>query len=124
MTIHSISQLVPLTGAVARPANRTFGPDGMAAGKVLQTDSTSDTNASEKAPGQPEFEAAVTQLNKHAQEANYNLEFSIDEASGRSVIKVIDADNGEVIRQFPLEEVLALSEAVVGSGGLLFSGRA
>lgn len=47
------------------------------------------------------------------------LEFSIDEDSGRNVVKVIDSDSGEVIRQFPSEEVLKLSSvAKSGKGGL------
>lgn len=47
------------------------------------------------------------------------LEFSIDEDSGRNVVKVIDSDSGDVIRQFPSEEVLKLSSlARNGKGGL------
>ncbi|WP_340674596.1 flagellar protein FlaG [Paraperlucidibaca sp.] len=47
------------------------------------------------------------------------LEFSIDEDSGRNVVKVIDSDSGDVIRQFPSEEVLKLSSvAKSGKGGL------
>jgi flagellar protein FlaG len=124
MMIHSISQLVPLQGAVVRPDNRAPGPYAKLDGKESQTDGVNVLNGSDKVPGQPEINAAVTQLNRHVQEANYNLQFSIDEASGRNVIRVIDAETREVIRQFPMEEVLALSKAVVGSGGLLFNGQA
>ena len=47
------------------------------------------------------------------------LEFSIDEDSGRNVVKVIDSDSGDIIRQFPSEEVLKLSSvAKSGKGGL------
>ncbi len=47
------------------------------------------------------------------------LEFSIDEDSGRNVVKVIDSDSGDIIRQFPSEEVLKLSSlAKSGKGGI------
>lgn len=47
------------------------------------------------------------------------LEFSIDEGSGRNVVKVIDSDSGDIIRQFPSEEVLKLSSlAKSGKGGI------
>lgn len=124
MTIHSISQLVPLSVVVGRPDYRAAGPYAEVNGKEAQAEVTNSLNGSDKAPGQPEIDAAVTQLNRHVQETNYNLQFSIDEASGRNVIKVIDAETREVIRQFPMEEVLALSKAVAGSGGVLFNGHA
>ena len=124
MTIHSISQLVPLSVMVGRPDQRAVGPYEKVDGKESRADAANILNGSDKAPGQPEIDEAVTQLNRYVQETNYNLQFSIDEASGRNVIRVIDAETREVIRQFPMEEVLALSKAVVGSGGLLFNGHA
>jgi flagellar protein FlaG len=36
------------------------------------------------------------------------LEFSVDEDSGRDVIKVIDKKSGDIIKQYPSEEVLSL----------------
>jgi flagellar protein FlaG len=55
------------------------------------------------------------QLNKVAQklqdfvgEMNRGLEFSVDKASGRDVIKVIDKNSGDLIKQYPSEEVLDL----------------
>lgn len=52
------------------------------------------------------------------------LEFSIDEDSGRNVVKVIDSDSGDIIRQFPSEEVLKLSSLARAGKGGLFSGEA
>ena len=54
----------------------------------------------------------VEQLNKHAQAVNRDLLFSVDDDSGRTVIKVINSDTAELVRQIPSEEVLKLSETI------------
>jgi flagellar protein FlaG len=41
-------------------------------------------------------------------EMNKGLEFSVDKDSGRDVIKVIDKNSGDLIKQYPSEEVLDL----------------
>jgi flagellar protein FlaG len=51
----------------------------------------------------------VKALNEYVQNNRRNLEFSIDEDSGRSVVKVMIADSGEVVRQMPTEEALRIS---------------
>jgi len=39
---------------------------------------------------------------------NKGLEFLVDKDSGLDVIKVIDKNNGDLIKQYPSEEVLSL----------------
>jgi flagellar protein FlaG len=48
-----------------------------------------------------------------------SLQFSLDKDSGKTVVKVMDTETNEVIRQIPTEEVLALSQAVDKFKGLL-----
>lgn len=52
---------------------------------------------------------AVSEINSYVQTIRRELQFSIDETLGRTVIKVLDADTHEVVRQIPSEEVLALA---------------
>ena len=54
----------------------------------------------------------VEQLNNHAQSINRDLHFSVDDDSGRTVIKVVNSDTAELVRQIPSEEVLRLSETI------------
>lgn len=77
------------------------------------------------------IETAVAQISDFVQARNRQLAFSIDEESQRSVVKVTDSESGEVIRQIPSEEVLALSERIkelqsdVGAAvGVLFNKQA
>lgn len=59
---------------------------------------------------------AVLDLNKYVQSLNRDLQFSIDEKTGRTVIKVLDSETKEVIRQIPPEEVLSLARNLKESG--------
>jgi flagellar protein FlaG len=55
------------------------------------------------------LEKAVKDLSQGVQNLQRSLQFSIDESSGRTVIKVVDKDTQEVIRQIPEEQVLELA---------------
>lgn len=59
---------------------------------------------------------AVLDLNEYVQSLNRDLQFSIDEKTGRTVIKVLDSETKEVIRQIPPEEVLSLARNLHESG--------
>ncbi|MFQ3235291.1 MAG: flagellar protein FlaG [Paraglaciecola sp.] len=74
---------------------------------------------------------ALTHINDFVQSKNRQLNFSVDEDSGRQVIKVTDAGSGDVIRQIPTPEVLKLSARIqelqsdLGSAvGLFFDNQA
>lgn len=56
-----------------------------------------------------EIREAVSEINDFVQSVQRDLAFNLDEASGRTVIRVIDSDSGELIRQIPSEEVLAMA---------------
>lgn len=61
------------------------------------------------APNAQALTAAVEELNQHFQDLpNTHLQFSLDDQSGEMVVKVMDVEKEEVIRQIPPEEVLAL----------------
>ena len=60
-------------------------------------------------PNQPEVDYAVNKLNEYIQHSRRDLHFSVDNDSGRVVVKVIDSETREVIRQIPSEEVVALA---------------
>jgi flagellar protein FlaG len=64
--------------------------------------------------------AAARQIDSYLKSVGRELEFSIDEATGRTVITVRMTATGEVIRQIPNEEVLELARHVdTGSSALL-----
>jgi flagellar protein FlaG len=56
-----------------------------------------------------DLEQVVRHLGQYVQSLKRDLQFSVDAASGRTVIRVVDAETGAVIRQIPSEEILALA---------------
>ena len=61
---------------------------------------------------QASLENAVKEVESFLQTQNRNLAFSIDDETKRSVVTVKDSESGDVIRQIPSEEVLALAERI------------
>ena len=73
-------------------------------------------------PTPQQLQQAVQSINQALQASNSNLEFRIDAGTKRPVVKVVDTDTGELIRQIPSEAMLAIA-ASIGEyqKGLLFS---
>lgn len=83
-----------------------------------------NAEAPSPAAGPRSLNDAISRLREQAQSLRRNLEFSVDEGSGETVVKVIAADTGEVIRQIPSEVALKLAESLKEAGNLFFSERA
>ena len=49
---------------------------------------------------------AVEDINEYIQSVQRELQFSVDKDSGHTIIKVMDMETNEVIRQIPNEEAL------------------
>lgn len=62
---------------------------------------------------------AVNDLNKAMQFMSRELEFSVDTDSDRTIVKVIDQQTREVIRQMPTKEALEIGKALEKAQGLL-----
>ncbi|OGT02485.1 MAG: hypothetical protein A2143_10340 [Gallionellales bacterium RBG_16_57_15] len=72
--------------------------------------------AAQQAAGQPasaeQVKSAVENINKVLKQSNMNLEFSVDDSTNKTVFKLKDSETGDVIRQYPTEEMLAISRAI------------
>ena len=53
---------------------------------------------------------AVSQMQDFAQMLNRELQFDVDENLGRTVVRVLDKESGDLIRQIPSDEILALAK--------------
>jgi len=60
--------------------------------------------------GQKAVESAVTKLNDYVQSVQRNLQFNLDDDSGKTIITVVDRDTSEVIRQIPDDVALKLAQ--------------
>lgn len=66
-----------------------------------------------------QLEKVAQQLQDFMGEMNRSLQFQVDEDSGRDVIKILDKTSGDVIKQYPSEEVLSLVSKLSESAGIL-----
>ena len=57
-----------------------------------------------------DIEKVAQQLETFLKRVSRSLEFHVDDASGRMVCSVRDAETGDLIRQIPNEEVLRMAE--------------
>lgn len=71
-----------------------------------------------------EVEAAIATIQDFVQSVRRSINFSLEEGSGRVVVKVTDAGSGDVIRQIPSEEALQLAENLSEVRSLLFKAEA
>lgn len=110
------------TGAPARPGSTD---------SVTEATVTRDSAASQDPELQREQQQRVddlrdkvAQLNDYMQNLNRSLQFSVDEDSGDTVVKVIDSDTDEVVRQIPSESILKIRNAVAEYRGILLETQA
>ncbi|MFV1873315.1 MAG: flagellar protein FlaG [Oleiphilus sp.] len=57
-----------------------------------------------------EVESAVTKLNDFVQTVQRNLQFNLDDASGKTIITVVDKQTSEVVRQIPDDVAIKLAQ--------------
>ena len=62
-------------------------------------------------------------LNFEMKARSTNLDFQVDEPTNRVVVKVINKDTGDVIREVPSEAILRVSKNIEALKGILFDGR-
>ena len=81
----------------------------------------------EQAEGRPQFErveSAVSQISDFVQSFQRDLLFSVDKDSDRLVVKVVDSETQEVIRQIPSEEMLRIAKNLDSAESLILSEQA
>ena len=89
--------------------------------KVVATDAV--TKEGQNIIKEEDVSQVVVNLNNYVQNTQRSLNFSVDDETGRTVIKVIDTETQETIRQIPSEEIVALAQKMlknIGNKGYLF----
>lgn len=66
-----------------------------------------------------QVEKAVSEMNGFFQTVQRNLQFSLDDESGKMVVQIKD-EKGKVVKQIPTEEALELARRLDEFRGLLF----
>ncbi len=116
----------PATGKGA--VRQTPAPDGGPLPSQVPVQTQVPTKAQTPAQSQihtPDLQDTVSRLNQFVQSVDRQLQFSIDTRSGLTVIKVVDTQTHQVIRQIPAKDVLALARQMhEANKGALFAQKA
>jgi flagellar protein FlaG len=62
---------------------------------------------------------AADKANELVKTMNQQLQFSVDKDTGKTVVKVMDKESGELIRQIPSDAMLAIAKAFDTLKGLI-----
>ena len=124
MSIQSINTGAQVPPSQLRSAGPSDAPPGGAApvsntAKSTEIREAAAVQGSTAQPSREQVLQAVEEVRAAIEPVAQNLLFSIDDDTGRTVIKIIDSSNDEVIRQIPSEEMLAISKALDKLQGLL-----
>jgi len=100
----------PVAAAVS-PTPAESLPSSPEAGKAQAESTTTDSSQLQK---------AVSKLNDYVQNLQRKLSFSVSAETGRTIIKVYDAETDELIRQIPPDETIRLAESIDVTSANLF----
>ena len=131
----SLSSITPATTAVTATPLPTSVTAGTIGAKPLtsapveatgRAQRTGEPNREALASGQGRSSSSPEDLQKTLEEVQSainvitnDLQFSIDEDTGKTLIKIVDRETDEVIKQIPSEELLRISKALDTLKGLL-----
>ena len=112
-----------------QPAPSMPGPEVTADDDVKRKESSASgqllpPGKADEAVDTEQVESAVSRISDYVQNFQRDLQFSVDQDSGRSVIKVVDSETNQVIRQIPSEETLRIAEQLDSPESLIFSQQA
>lgn len=84
-------------------------------------------DAAKAAPVQPDtnqLQAAMEEIQKAVASRNSNLQFSFDDETNKTIVRVVDTESGELIRQIPSEELVAIARSIDQMQGMLLKQKA
>jgi flagellar protein FlaG len=127
----------PIGSELNQAKQATTSNNAVASSVIKQPDSSNvvSRDSAVQSIDKATVQVAVDKMNSLVQNIQRDLSFSVDDESGLTVIKVIDSQSGQLIRQIPSEEVIAIANVlndikagddsdVLKERGLLFSNNA
>lgn len=79
---------------------------------------------SKPVPTLDQITQAINSINQAMSSMSSDIQFSLDEDSNRTIIKIVDQQTKEVLRQIPSAEALAIAKALDQAQGLLIKQKA
>jgi flagellar protein FlaG len=116
MLIQNTSNLAPASTPVRLPGNGESGGVVLhpSPGASIEAPRVAAKPVAAQQPSDAQLAKEVNKINAALQQTNRNLElsFTVDQATNRQVIKLLDKATGETVVQIPSEAVLAISQGI------------
>lgn len=119
-----------------KPTSNNFqsfrGPEIEKSGGSLPAKITSETSVDSNKKAEAlepimipddQLNSAIDKANTFMSEKASGLEFSVDEDTGRSIVKLIDKQTNEILRQYPSKEMIEISKDLSKFQGMLISAK-
>lgn len=107
MNIQSVSG-----ASTARFEERLAVEQSQTATKAAASGSKQDVATEAAEPTREQVVDAVDKIKQSLPASAQSLEFSIDETSKQTVVKIVDLDTREIVRQMPSKEALEIAKAL------------
>lgn len=121
----SMASAAFVTPSVADPsAARSGVANNQTVDRVSTIQGSTSVPATSPVEKQQEVEAAVKAVKDFIEPMAGNLEFQLDDETGKTIIKIVDSSSGELIRQIPSEEMLEIAKALDRLQGILVKQKA
>ena len=99
---------------------RQIQPSALGAGLGDPADQLVKKSAKENHAEQDTVRAVVAELNRLMGSSNTKLSFTVDRVLKKTIIKVINTQTNQVIRQIPSDEALKIAQHIQSLMGILY----
>lgn len=118
MQVQPVTSSAPSSGAAAvAPLATTAGPSATTPQEVQAPPPVAKIDPAEM---QKKLEEAVARLNEQMEANGRKLGFSVDDRLNKQIVRVMNKETGEVVRQIPNEVVIRVANSIEDLKGVLF----
>ncbi|MDD5247964.1 MAG: flagellar protein FlaG [Rhodocyclaceae bacterium] len=105
-------------GAIPQSSPPAVG-SGAPAAASISVPTPTPAQPSTQQPTAQQLQEAIKAMESVIQPKASALQFSVDSESGSTVVKIVDGQTGDVIRQIPSEEVIRIAQSIDQFQGIL-----
>ncbi|MFP5213448.1 MAG: flagellar protein FlaG [Acidobacteriota bacterium] len=103
------------------PVGKTEGGTTRKLGEDAEVDKKGEESKSELAP--EDMKDLAEEVQSYLEDLNIDLNFKVTDKTGDLVVKVLNRETGDTIRQIPPEDLVKLREKLQELRGVLFDGK-
>jgi flagellar protein FlaG len=122
MTIQHVGNTAPAVALNLPGRAAPQGAEGSA--QAVHTPLVSEPPAKSAPSSLEQVQQAMRLVAEQVQAKANSLEFSIDKSTGTTVVKIVDTQTRQVIRQIPSQEIIDIAQSIESQQGLLLKQKA